>query len=286
MRPLELPTDWAGRMSRFSVASVVKIRSGHKGSHRTNRFGSSMEFSDFREYHPGDDIRHIDWNVYGRTERVYIKRFLDEQDRSVHLLLDDSASMQSHWLFTRQLAFSLGLMSLASDDRLSMSLGRKGSPRFQKKGKNARQSLEQFLTKLPEPQGDAFTGGADFEAARRSNILIILTDGLEPVDKWQHLLRRAVRHAQDVRLLRIVSKEEADPVHRGDVQLVDSETGVKMNVSMTPAAVQKYREQREMHNRMLESLCQRFGISYLEVAEEAGIQDVIFKQLPRENWIR
>lgn len=78
MNFLQLPEDWVVRLGRYSIGTKSKIRGHHKGSSHSRRFGASMDFSDFREYHPGDDVRHIDWNVFARTERVYIKRFLDE----------------------------------------------------------------------------------------------------------------------------------------------------------------------------------------------------------------
>ena len=69
------------------------LRGQHKGSHRSQRFGASLDFSDFREYHPGDDVRQIDWNVFARTDKYFIKRFLDEQEMRVHILLDTTKSM-------------------------------------------------------------------------------------------------------------------------------------------------------------------------------------------------
>lgn len=91
--PLILPDEWIAKVSRLSIATSSKLRGQHKGSHRSGRFGSSLDFSDFREYTLGDDVRQVDWNVYARTEKYYIKRFLDEQEMRVHILLDATRSM-------------------------------------------------------------------------------------------------------------------------------------------------------------------------------------------------
>ena len=88
MKELLLQQEWLKKISGCKLATKSKLRGQHKGSHRSNRFGSSMDFSDFREYHLGDDVRQVDWNVYARTEKYFIKRFLDEQEMRVHILLD------------------------------------------------------------------------------------------------------------------------------------------------------------------------------------------------------
>ena len=117
-----LPEDWSAKIGRLQISTKSKLRGQHKGSHRSMRFGSSLDFSDFREYHPGDDVRQIDWNVFGRTDKYFIKRFLDEQEMRVHILLDSSKSLilQDEGRFDKQLTISLGQLVLGRDDRLSL----------------------------------------------------------------------------------------------------------------------------------------------------------------------
>lgn len=285
MTSLQLPGDWISRLSRFSIGTKAKIRGHHKGSHRSQRFGSSLDFSDFREYHPGDDVRHIDWNVYARTDKVYIKRFLDEQEMRVHLLMDSSKSMEAKWLFTKQMAFSLGMMVLSSDDRLTISAGQKEVAPFRKKGKSARKLFEHYISTLPEPDALSFARSASFHAAKDSTVLFVLSDGLEPLEEWQQFFKQAPKYAHDIRFLHITSEEERMPDYAGDLRFIDNETGDAVNVTLTPNANARYQEMRELHEKGLESLCRTHGIHYLQIAIEEGIQHVLFQQMARKKWI-
>ena len=81
------------KLMNVRIASKSKIRGHHKGSHRSHKAGASMDFSDYRAYHLGDDVRQIDWNVYARSEKYYIKRYLDEQEMRIQIVLDGTKSM-------------------------------------------------------------------------------------------------------------------------------------------------------------------------------------------------
>lgn len=285
MTGLGLPGDWITRIARFSIATKSKIRGHHKGSHRSMRFGSSLDFSDFREYHPGDDVRHVDWNVYARTDRVYIKRFLDEQEMRVHVLIDSSKSMERKWLFAKQLAFSLGLMVLSHDDRLTVSAGQSTVTPFRKKGKSARKLYEHFISNLPQPGKLSFAKDASFYAAKDSTVLFVLSDGLEPLEDWQIFFRQVPRFSHDIRFLHLTAQEERVPSFAGDTRLIDEETGAAVNVTMTHQALQAYNRTREMHTEGLKALCAKHGVQYMQIEIEDGIQHVLFQQLARKNWI-
>lgn len=285
MTPLGLSGDWVTRIARFSIASKSKIRGHHKGSHRSVRFGSSLDFSDFREYHPGDDVRHVDWNVYARTDRVYIKRFLDEQEMRVHVLIDSSKSMGKKWLFAKQLAFSLGLMVLSHDDRLTVSAGQTEVAPFRKKGKSSRKLYEHFISNLPQPEKLSFAKGASFHAAKDSTVLFVISDGLEPLEEWQIFFRQIPRFSHDIRFLHLTTEEERSPGYTGDIRLIDEETGDTVNVTMASQALQTYAGKREQHTAGLKALCAKHGLQYLEIQIEEGIQHVLFQQLARKKWI-
>lgn len=285
MTLLNLPADWGSRLSRYAIGTKAKIRGHHKGSHRSMRFGSSLDFSDFREYHPGDDVRHIDWNVYARTERVYIKRFLDEQEMRIHILLDSSKSMDNKWQFAKQLAFSLGLMVLGSDDRLTVSAGQKEGLPFRKKGKSAKKLLEHFVSSLSNPENQSFANQASFHAAKDSTVLFIISDGLEPLEEWQIFFKQAPAYAHDIRFIHISTADERTPSYKGDLRFIDDESQQVLNVTVTEQALSAYKEQSERHAKGLESLCRTYGIAYLPVHAEDGIEQVLFHQMMRKNWI-
>lgn len=287
---LLLPEDWLAKISRFQVATASKLRGQHKGSHRSQRFGASLDFSDFREYHLGDDVRQVDWNVFARTDKYFIKRFLDEQEMRVHILLDTTKSMgdQAKWTFARQIVASLGLMVLGRDDRLSFSfLQDEVKPPFRRKGAMYRRAFLQVVTEIEQATyTNSFAQGALRALPKDSTVLFIVTDGLEPIEEWEQLLKRLPRFAGDVRILQIVTQEELAPEYTGDVRLLDRETGRDVNVTMSSKVLDTYRARRLLHEEEFEAICRRFGVRQLQLKVEDGLQHAIFQQLLKAHWIR
>jgi uncharacterized protein (DUF58 family) len=287
---LLLPEDWLAKISRFQLATASKLRGQHKGSHRSQRFGASLDFSDFREYHLGDDVRQVDWNVFARTDKYFIKRFLDEQEMRVHILLDTTKSMgeQAKWTFARQIVASLGLMVLGRDDRLSFSfLQDEVKPPFRRKGAMYRRAFLQVVTEIEQATyTNSFAQGAVKALPKDSTVLFIVTDGLEPIEEWEQLLKRLPRFAGDVRILQIVTQEEISPEYTGDVRLLDRETGRDVNVTMSSKVLDTYMARRLLHEEEFEAICRRFGVRQLQLKVEDGLQHAIFQQLLKAHWIR
>lgn len=287
---LLLPEDWLAKISRFQVATASKLRGQHKGSHRSQRFGASLDFSDFREYHLGDDVRQVDWNVFARTDKYFIKRFLDEQEMRVHILLDTTKSMgdQEKWTFARQIVASLGLMVLGRDDRLSFSfLQDEVKPPFRRKGAMYRRAFLQVVTDIEQATyTNSFAQGALKALPKDSTVLFIVTDGLESIEEWEQLLKRLPRFAGDVRILQIVTQEELSPEYTGDVRLLDRETGRDVNVTMSSKVLDTYLARRLLHEEEFEAICRRFGVRQLQLKVENGLQHAIFQQLLKAYWIR
>ncbi|CAM5198362.1 hypothetical protein UACE39S_04306 [Ureibacillus acetophenoni] len=286
-----LPDDWIAKVSRLSVATSSKLRGQHKGSHRSARFGASLDFSDFREYFPGDDVRQVDWNVYARTEKFYIKRFLDEQEMRVHILLDSTKSMgePNKWLFARQIVASLGLMVLNRDDRLSFSFLQEGEkkPMFRRKGATNRKAFLQIVSEIEEASFKGrFTIEGFKELPKDSTVLFIVTDGLEPIEEWEQFFKRLPRFAGDIRCIQIVTKEELNPTYAGDLRLIDAETMKDTNVSMSTKVIEEYKRTMELHQLQFERIANRFGIRKIQLVVEDGLQNAIFQNLIRARMVQ
>lgn len=286
MKQLQLPEDWVSRLGRYAIGTRSKIRGHHKGSSRSRRIGASMDFSDYREYHPGDDVRHIDWNVYARTEKVYIKRFMDEQEMRVHIMIDDSKSMKSKWLFTKQLAFSLGSIVLMNEDGLAVSFGEKKSVPYKQKGKSAQKLFNHFIVSVPEPAKEDFASTTDFVSAKDSTVLFILSDALEPLEHWQRFFSRAAKYSKDIRFLHISDHHERQPLFQGDLRLIDDENSDAFNVTMSERAISDYNQKRLAHLDGLQALCRQYGVQYLPAHMEDGAQNIVMHQLVKQKWIR
>lgn len=288
--PLILPNDWIAKMSRLSIATTSKFRGHHKGSHRSQRFGSSLDFSDFREYHIGDDVRQIDWNVFARTDKYYIKRFLDEQEMRVHILLDGTKSMgnEAKWLFARQIAISLGIMVLNRDDYLSFSIvNKEQTPLFRRKGSMYRKAFTQIVSNMAQASyKGSFTEAGLKVLPKDSTVLFVITDGLESISEWENFFKYLPRYARDVRIIQIVTEEELHPNFTGDVRLIDAETEQPVNVSMSTRVLADYTHTRLAHEAAFDAVCSRFGLQKIQLSVEEGLQHAIFHKLLKLRWVQ
>ena len=289
MKELLLQQEWLKKISSNKLATKSKLRGQHKGSHRSNRFGSSMDFSDFRAYHPGDDVRQVDWNVYARTEEYFIKRFLDEQEMRVHILLDGSKSMgqQEKWMLARQLTLALGQLVLQNDDRLSFSvISEEKTVPFRKKGSTYKGVFAHAVTHLPEPTlKGSFAGQALKHLSKGQTVLIIITDGLEPIEQWEALIKRLPHYAGDIRIVQIQTREEMKPTFTGDVELLDVETDEKFNISMSNQLIEQYSNKKSQHDKKFQLLCAKYGIATIQLVAEDGFSHAFFHRLKKANWI-
>jgi uncharacterized protein (DUF58 family) len=284
-----LPEDWSAKIGRLSINTKSKLRGQHKGSHRSQRYGSSLDFSDFREYHPGDDVRQIDWNVFARTDKYFIKRFLDEQEMRVHILLDATKSMKwdKKWLLARQMTISLGQMVLGKDDRLSFSYPvSEKLPPFRRKGAMYKKAFSKVISDLSEPSyEDSFTASAPSFLPKDITVLFIITDGLEPIEHWESLLRKLPRFSQDIRIILVQSEDEITPNYNGDLQLIDIESEHRLNVTLSPRVVEEYEHKRQQHFLEFQALCRRFGIHLLTAQTKDDISHILFHKMIRSNWV-
>ncbi len=277
------------KLTTTRLASKSKMRGHHKGSHRAQRIGSSMDFSDYRAYHLGDDVRQIDWNVYARSEKYFIKRFLDEQEMRVHIVVDGTKSMNSQpekWLLAKQLAAALGYIVLQQDDRLQCSYitDTEIAP-FRQKGSSAKQQFLHTIQQFPEPAMQrSFVEHASKHLVKGQTVLIVITDALEPIEKLDAFIRRLRNYAGDIRFIQIVEQDIHQPTFSGDIELFDIETEKAMNVSVSSTTLQKYFESKAQHEKQLDLLCKKYGVAKLQVLVEEGFQQSFFHRLKKANW--
>lgn len=271
------------RLATQRLLAKTRRRGSHKGGRAANRLGSSLEFSDFRLYQPGDDIRQIDWNVYGRTHKHYIKRFLDEQELSVTIFLDCSESMQvldSKWQRAKELAACFSYITLTSDDRLSfIPVTVDGQQKVSRKGAvSSRPVFFEILKLAKQSSSGTFIENLSKHSIKNSQLTILITDGLEPAASFDSLFRSLGARKQEVRLIQLLSLEEMAPSYSGDVNLIDSETNENVNISLNDSILAKYQNRLKEHNRLLESLCRRYGFTYLFTTDQADLNQFLFHE--------
>lgn len=292
------------KLNRLNLIAS-RVRAGVlKGERRSSKRGSSMEFADYRNYARGDDLRRVDWNVYARLDRPFVKLFEEEEDLSVHVLIDASASMdfprgpdltreehdQHKFRFAQRVGAALGYITLGSGDYLSLT----GLIRTTEnltwgphRGRGRALELIRFVEEMPVGTTLNLDAALHQYAVRntRPGLLILISDLLNP-NGFQDGLAALQNVGHEIALIHILSPEEVKPSLLGDLQLIDVETGASQDVTVDAAM-------REMYIRRLlqwrddnAAFCLRRGIHYATVETSTTWDNLILYELRRLGVVR
>ncbi|CAG0967191.1 hypothetical protein PHYC_01048 [Phycisphaerales bacterium] len=306
-----LPRELAARLDRLDLLSR-KILSGKlPGERRSKRRGQSVEFDDFRDYSPGDDLRHIDWNVYARLDRIFIKLFRAEEDLALNLVVDASASMDvgrpSKLVYAHRLAFALAYVGLVNQNRVAMSVFGRAGPRqlAPVRGRTSVQRLAAFLLESLNPRDGSSAleaeSGAAFASAMRQlatvrparGIMVLLSDFLyDAAPGLNYLAPAAAAGTLDAYAVQLLAPGEIDPTGEaprgllGDLRLTDVETAQAAEVTVTPQTIEKYRENLRGHNERLKRECFSRGVAHLIVPTDTPVEQLVTNTLRRGGLLR
>lgn len=281
------------RVERLRLNSSRRFTSRMRGEHLAGRSGSSNEFSDYRDYVAGDDTRFVDWNVFARLRRPYMKLYREEDEMNVVLLIDASASMADEEKFdrARQLAACFGIMALFGGERLSAyCLRETGEPIAQWKparGRGQAAKFAHFLEGL-EPGGDAPLEHCIESALRYHRgrgMAIILSDFLTLGDLKQPF-NRLFSQGLETMAVQILSARELAPELSGDARLVDCETDTTLDVSANAYLLELYHEHLAELQQTLSSLSKARGGRFLSLSSADSLERMLFDQVMRAGWIR
>ena len=274
-----------------------RIRSGAmKGERRSARRGSSVEFADYRNYTPGDDLRRLDWNIYARLERPFIKLLEEEEDLAVHVLIDGSQSMdwgeaeQNKFQYALRLAAGLGAITLASGDVLTVSLlqrGRVAAEFGPSRGQASLTRLFRFLDKL-EPGGETDLNRAmrDYSILPRRAGLVILISDLFANDGYETGLRQLMGRGHEAALIHILAPDEIDPPLAGDIELVDIETNQTQDVSLDGGLRELYRTRAHAWMQSVQADCRKHNIRYLDVITDQSWDQILLLEMRRAGFVK
>jgi uncharacterized protein (DUF58 family) len=257
------------------------------GQWRSRTSGSSVEFSDYRTYAPGDEFRRIDWNAYARLERLFVRLYRAEEDLTLSVVLDASASMgwgrPSKVRLAAQLAGALTFVALQSGDRVDLATCRGGV-------------LAQRLTNL-RGQGAAWTawrlleqldgdGDTDLNAAlsvcarhlRGAGMSVVISDLFSPTG-YQQGIDALLGRRQDVLLVHVLAPDELHP--SGDVlgewRLTDTEPVAPLEATITPGVVRAYRRLLQTFMTEASDFCRRRGVTYVQVASDVSVTEIVLR---------
>jgi uncharacterized protein (DUF58 family) len=291
------------QLESLALAARKLVQGRDRAERRTRRAGHGIELADYRSYSPGDDYRHIDWNAYARTERLLLRLFEQEEDLGVSLLLDCSASMgasaTSGALSTgasatsgalsklargKQLAAALAYVALSGLDRVSIhALGVDELARMPAaRGKAQIFTALEFLRRLkPEGPTDLGSAVAKFIARQKRRGLVVLISDLYDPQGVEHAIS-ALRYARfELHVIRVLDGAEAEPALRGDVELIDAETGLSRTVTITPALLARYRAAFAAHRTRIEAFCREKHVPLHTVTTGEALDTATLRVLRR-----
>lgn len=263
-----------------------------RAERRTRTAGSGVEFADYRTYYPGDDYRQIDWNVYGRIDRLMLRLHEQEEDLSVYMLLDCSASMAfgapRKLDFAKKLTAALAYIALAHLDRVSITALREtvGERLAPTRGKNHIFTVMEFLRPL---KAHGRTNLADAVGAfvaqnKRRGVVLLVSDLYDP-DGFEHAIRR-LRYARfDVHVLHVTDPSDATPGLAGDVELIDAETGEVRQVALTPQLLRRYEQAYHKHCARIAAFCVKQQVGLFLIDTQTPPEEAMLRLLRRGGLV-
>jgi uncharacterized protein (DUF58 family) len=296
MNPL-LPPDLLRRLEQFQLLAARRAKSSAKGERRSKARGQSVEFADYRNYVAGDDFRYLDWNLYGRLERLFLKLYEEERELPVRIFLDASESMTfgspRKFDFARQIAAAIGYVALCGFDRVTVfsfpDNAADAVARGALRAVRGRKSSLQFFENLARlnARGEAALNESLRRGAieaRQSGVAVVLSDFLDPAG-YETGLGALVARGFHVNAVQILSPEELDPGTFGDLRLVDSETGALQEVTFGKYRLKAYQETVQNFCQRLREFCSARGISFFSVSSAMSLETLLLKQLrAAEVW--
>ena len=280
-------------LERLRLQSVRKATSRGRGDHLAGRGGASTDFADYRDYTPGDDLRFVDWNIFSRLQRPYLKLFAREEERHLVIVVDASRSMACEQKFerARQLAAAFAVCGLHGNDRVSVwTSGGAGGDACRLAPVRGRAAMRRAFAAI---EGIAAAGGVQpleqgLEAMlarhRGRGIAVVFSDHLTAGD-LPRALNRLTAAGLEPACVQILAPSELDPDVTGDLRLVDCEDAGVLDVSAAGDLLALYHDHRLRYQQQLAQWCSARRGRFLAVSSAEDVGAVVTRGLRRAGWL-
>lgn len=264
------------KLNTLKMSLNMRLSQGMSGIRKSSAKGSSVEFSDFREYMLGDDIRRIDWNAYGRTDKLYIKQFMEEKEGIFQIFIDTSRSMcfgeKQKSVMALQIAGALSYIVLNNLDRVYINEMKENSL-TKGKGLTGGAAFSHVLNDLNRISFDGKTTLSKTILSRpiqMGGVSIIISDFLDEKGIDEALSYLAYRK-QTIVLIQVLAKEELEVDYEGTLNILDVETNERVKITMSNATIKKYKEQLTRMQENLQTLARKYGAKYVCVRSDESL---------------
>jgi uncharacterized protein (DUF58 family) len=287
-----LSAEMMSKLERMELVSRKIFRGRMKGERRSKRKGQSVEFADFKNYVAGDDLRFIDWNLFARLDRLYLKIFLEEEDLHFYTIIDDSLSMEfgepAKFHVAKQIAASLAYIGLCRGDRVSVSsFATSGSP-LVLRGKSSTHRMLNHLENVSSIQQCPSMDDAIKRFCLKNTgkgIVVVISD-LMSKSGYEAALRMLVAREMDVFLIHLLSPEELSPSLQGDLKLVDCEDGDRREVSISASLLNRYQQTLAAFIEQAKTFCNRRSIAYVPARSDESTENLVNEYLRTRGLVR
>ena len=288
-----LSPELLAKLEKMELVSRKIFRGRMKGERRSRRKGQSVEFADFRNYVPGDDLRFIDWNTYARLDRLFLKMFMEEEDLHFYALIDASMSMDfgepTKFDYARQLAAALGFVGLVRGDRVKVQT--LGGPPGQKapalRGRHQLWKMLEYLDEIEVGEDVSLADGVKSFCLHNSGkgIVVLITD-LMYKEGYEAALRYLLAQDMDIYVIHVLSAEELEPDLQGDLRLVDCEDGDVAEITVSGPLLKRYKQTLTTFVESAREFCTRRGILYLMARNEVPVEQLVTGYLRERGLVR
>lgn len=296
-----LSGDFMRQLDRLDVMSRKILRGRQQGERRSKKKGQSVEFADYRNYVVGDDLRRIDWNLYARLDKLFLRLFMEEEDLSVSIVVDVSRSMDfgepNKLLYAKRLAAALAYIGLVHYNRVNVyTFSSRGIDSIRSlRGRRPVPRMLEFLggqgevEEIAKPQAaDLATALKRFALVERSPGVVVLVSDFFDKGDLGDALRYLANERYDCYAIQVLSPQEVDPVKgqvMGDLRLRDVEDGDVAEVSVTPALIKRYQANLQAYCNHVRDECLRRAIAYMVSETSVPFESVVLKYLRQRGLL-
>ncbi|RMD58673.1 DUF58 domain-containing protein [Candidatus Woesearchaeota archaeon] len=280
-----IDTDFLHQLDRFSLIITKRITSNYVGERKSAATGHGLIFKDHIIYEPGEDFRTIDWKLYARTDKLFVKRFEEERNLTVHVILDFSASMnfgkkETKAEYGAKIGVGFAYLALKNNERFVLSTFSDSLEVFKpKKGRSQLANLVAYLnSKKPKGTATIDVSLSSYKSlVKTKSYIVIISDFLYPIEQISTALHKFKGH--QVLLIQVLDQIERDLNIKGDFKLKDLESKSVLRTFINPFIRKKYKSMLSEHNGKIREACTAVGAKFYEASTGQNIFDVFYDVL-------
>ncbi len=288
-----LDSDFMSQLDRLDIVSRKIFAGKMKGERRSKRKGQSVEFADYRNYVMGDDLRFLDWNIFARLERLFLKLFYEEEDLHVNVLIDCSRSMEfgdpAKALYSRRVAAALAYIGLVNYNRVTLTAfsDRYGPEMVGVRGRRLIHQVLGFLGDLNAEGAGNMTGACKQFAIRhpQRGVCVVLSDFMDKAG-YEAGLRYLIGRKYDLYAIQLLSPEEIEPTLTGDLRLRDVEDDDTAEITVSRALLNRYKQTLTAYCGGLRTFCAQRGVVYMFTSTAVPFDQLVLTYLRQRGLLK